>query len=38
MAGQWNLLGVFNDPRLVRLTNASDGVIIADAVKFERVD
>ena len=37
-ADQWNLLGTFKNPRYVRVTNAADGVIIADAVKFERVD
>lgn len=36
-AGQWNLLGVFENPRLVSLNNAADGAIIVDAVKFERL-
>ena len=37
-AGQWNLLGIFTDPRYVRLRNAADGVILVDAAKFERVE
>lgn len=37
-AGEWKLLGTFEDPVFVRVTNAADGVIIADAVKFERID
>lgn len=37
-AGEWKLLGTFEDPRYVRLSNAADGVVIADAVKFERID
>lgn len=36
-AGQWNSLGVFENPRLVSLNNAADGAIIVDAVKFERI-
>jgi hypothetical protein len=36
-AGNWNLLGTFKNPRFVQLTNAANGVVIADAVKFERV-
>ena len=35
---QWNLLGTYQNPRRVRVTNAANGVIIVDAVKFERVD
>jgi arylsulfatase A-like enzyme len=37
-AGQWNLLGVFDDPRFVELNNAANGIVIADAVRFERAD
>lgn len=36
-AGEWHLLGSFHDPRYVKLTNAADGAVIADAVKFLRV-
>ena len=37
-AGEWKLLGEVSNPRYVMLTNAADGAIIADAVKFERLD
>ena len=37
-AGEWKVLGVIENPRYVMLTNAADGVIIADAVKFERLN
>jgi hypothetical protein len=37
-AGEWKVLGVVNNPWYVKLTNAADGAIIADAVKFERLD
>ncbi len=36
-AGEWNLLGTFRDPRDVKITNAANGAVIADAVKFVRV-
>ena len=36
--GEWNLIGTFKDPRYVSLNNAADGVILVDAVKFERLD
>lgn len=36
-AGHWRTLGTFKDPRYVRLTNAADGVVIADAVHFHRL-
>jgi arylsulfatase A-like enzyme len=36
-AGEWHLLGSFHDPRYVRMTNAANGAVIADAVKFVRV-
>jgi arylsulfatase A-like enzyme len=36
-AGNWVLLGTYKNPRNVQLTNAADGVVIADAVKFERI-
>lgn len=35
--GQWHALGTFKNPRYVRLTNAADGTVIADAVRFERL-
>ncbi len=37
-AGDWQLLGAFKNPRYVKLTNAANGVVIADAVKFVRVE
>jgi hypothetical protein len=37
-AGEWKVLGVVNNPWYVMLTNAADGAIIADAVKFERLN
>jgi len=36
--GEWNLLGTTVDPRYVELTNAANGAIIADAVRFVRVN
>lgn len=36
-AGQWHLLGTVENPRYVEETNAADGAIIADAIRFERV-
>jgi hypothetical protein len=36
--GEWKALGVVNNPWYVKLTNAADGAIIADAVKFERLN
>lgn len=35
--GQWQALGTFTNPRYVRLTNQANGVVIADAVHFERL-
>lgn len=35
--GTWHLLGVFHDPRYVKLTNRADGGVVAGAVKFEKV-
>jgi hypothetical protein len=37
-AGEWKVLGVVNNPWYVKLSNAADGVVIADAVKFERLN
>jgi len=37
-AGEWRLLGIATNPYYVRLTNQADGAVIADAVKFERMD
>jgi arylsulfatase A-like enzyme len=37
-AGQWNLLGTAVNPYYVRLTNAANGAVLADAVRFERVE
>jgi arylsulfatase A-like enzyme len=36
-AGQWHLLGTVENPRYVKETNAANGAIIVDAVRFERV-
>ena len=36
-AGEWGLLGEFKNPRYVQLSNAANGAVIADAVKFVRV-
>jgi arylsulfatase A-like enzyme len=36
-AGEWHLLGIFQNPRYVSLSNAADGVIVADAVRFEMI-
>lgn len=36
-AGQWQLLGTARNPRYVQETNAADGAILVDAVRFERV-
>ena len=35
--GEWRTLGNFHNPRYVTLTNAADGVIVADTVKFDLV-
>lgn len=35
--GEWDLLGTAVNPRYVELTNAANGAIIADAVRFVRV-
>jgi arylsulfatase len=37
-AGQWRLLGTFENPRFVELSNAANGVVVADAVRFERIE
>jgi arylsulfatase A-like enzyme len=37
-AGEWKILGTAANPYYVRLTNAANGAILADAVKFERID
>lgn len=36
-AGRWHLLAVVRNPRYVEETNAADGSIIVDAVRFERI-
>ena len=36
-AGEWHLLGTFHNPRYVSLSNAADGVVVADAVRFDKV-
>lgn len=36
-AGSWRELGVFEDPISVKVTNDTDGRVIVDAVKFERL-
>jgi arylsulfatase A-like enzyme len=35
-AGAWKLLGTATNPYYVKVSNATDGAIIADAVRFER--
>jgi arylsulfatase A-like enzyme len=37
-AGQWHLLGTFDNPRFVELSNAANGIVVADAVRFERLE
>lgn len=37
-AGTWRLLGTFDDPQTVELGNRADGIVVADAVRFERVE
>jgi arylsulfatase A-like enzyme len=37
-AGAWQVLGTATNPYSVKLTNQANGAIIADAVKFERLD
>ena len=37
-AGAWKMLGTAMNPYYVKLTNAANGAVLADAVKFERVD
>jgi len=37
-AGVWVELGIFDDPIAVTLTNEANGRVIADAVRFERVE
>lgn len=36
--GTWKSLGTFKDPRYVELTNDANGIVVADAVKFDRID
>jgi arylsulfatase A-like enzyme len=36
--GAWQLLGSFNSPRSVSVSNNADGAIIADAVKYEQLE
>ncbi len=36
-AGQWHELGTVKNPRYVEETNAADGAIIVDAIRFERI-
>ncbi|HTV53443.1 MAG TPA: sulfatase-like hydrolase/transferase [Terriglobia bacterium] len=36
-AGDWQLLGTVRNPRYVEESDAADGTIIADAIRFERV-
>ena len=35
--GKWNLLGKFQYPLCVKVTNKADGPVIIDAVKFEQI-
>ena len=37
-SGQWQVLGVFENPTNVTLSNAASGRVIVDAVRFERLD
>jgi hypothetical protein len=37
-SGEWHVLGTYENPYSVTLSNAADGVIIVDAVQFERLD
>lgn len=37
-AAEWKPLGTFENPRYVELTNSANGAVIADAVRFERLD
>lgn len=36
-AGQWHLLGTVENPRYVKETNAANGAIVVDAVRFTRL-
>jgi len=36
--GQWNDLGIFENPILVKLEASSDGPVVADAVRFTRTN
>jgi hypothetical protein len=36
-AGSWSLLGTYKNPRYVQLSNAANGAVLADAVKFARM-
>lgn len=37
-AGKWNLLGKFEDPLYVKVTNKANGPVMVDAVKFEQFE
>lgn len=36
-AGEWHVLGLFQNPLYVSLSNAADGAVVADTVRFEMV-
>lgn len=36
-AGKWQLLGTFDNPRTIELNNEANGIVVADAVRFERI-
>lgn len=36
--GRWNLLGRFDHPKYVKLTNLADGPVVAGAIRFLRVE
>ncbi len=36
--GSWNLLGRFDDPLSVTLTNLADGPVVAGAIRFLRIE
>ncbi|MCL5019584.1 MAG: sulfatase-like hydrolase/transferase [Patescibacteria group bacterium] len=35
--GKWNLIGIFENPLFVTLTDKADGPLVVDAVKFKRI-
>jgi arylsulfatase A-like enzyme len=37
-ANTWRSLGIYENPRYVELTNAANGIVVADAVRFQRMN